>query len=59
MGFLLALAFALFLLWLFLVAVLKVAGFAVHLLLFAAVLAVIAWAARKFAARTTRLPGPR
>lgn len=59
MGALLALAFAFFLLWLVLVAIVKVTGFAVHLLLFAAALAAIAWTARKFAAHTTRPPSAR
>ncbi len=52
MAFLLWLALALVAAWL-----VKVAGFAVHFLLFAAALALIAWGARKIASRATRTPG--
>lgn len=53
MGFLLGLALALVAAWLILVVVVEVASFAVHLLLFAAALALVAWGARKLAARRT------
>lgn len=57
MAFLLWLALALVAAWLVLVVLVKVAGFAVHFLLFAAALALIAWGARKIASRATRTPG--
>lgn len=53
MVFLLWLALAFVAAWLILVVFVEVAGFAVHLLLFAAALALIAWGARRLAARTT------
>lgn len=56
MGFLLWVAAAFVIAWLILAVFVKVAGFAVHLLLFAAAVALIAWAVRRFAAGTTHRP---
>ncbi|WP_373046935.1 hypothetical protein [Vulgatibacter sp.] len=52
---LLWLAVALFVVWLLVVLFAEVAGFAIHLLLFAAALAVVAYFVRKGAARTSKV----
>ena len=53
MGALLWLAAAFLVVWFVLFALVHVAGFAVHLLLFAAALALIIWAVRKASNRTS------
>lgn len=54
MTFLLWLAAALFVAWLVFAVIVEVAGFAIHLLLFAAALAIIAWGVRKVMGRPQR-----
>lgn len=59
MGSLLWLAAALVAVWIVLAVVVHVAGFAVHLLLFAAAIALMAWGVRQFQGRSSRTPlGP-